>query len=602
MKLPIWNRNYSIKTAFMFHFFIIIMILLIAVSFVSYAFFSKYLIEQSRAASLTITKEVMANIDFYFNEVEQTLRDASANPSIQTGVKDMELSNMQVYLNNIREVQSFLNNLTIFRPDIDDIILTRADGKVFDSANKSVRPTYLFPQAPWFPDLSHLTNQTVFVGPHMQDYYYDNQAVNTQTVSAVSPMWDMRKSNHRIGAVIVNLNMSKISSILERLEITPAQRVYLLDNNNDLVYTNTKEKQLSFSDSFLQQLSPSHVNGYYMEGTGADQLLLVYAHSKINDWRIVLGVPISDVTRKINEFRLILALMFMIVLPLVWGIVYFISNRITSPIKMLMSQMTGIEKWIEQSEMAGKNMPRSYYEIDVLNQRFHIMVHKINKLIDQAYKLELEQKDSELRSLQARINPHFLYNTLQAIKSLAMLGRNTDVSRVVTSLGQLFRYTIGKEDYMVSVQEEITHLQNYLDIQIRWLHQHCEFSIEMDERLNDCQIPRLSIQPIVENSFSHAFQQMNRKYQVRIAGYVHNEQAIIDIWDNGSGIETSRLVQIQADLDAVTGDQGNHIALLNVHRRLKLKFGKEYGLSLDSRPGEWTNVRLTLPFRDTRNN
>ncbi|MCJ8014111.1 histidine kinase [Paenibacillus sp. KQZ6P-2] len=540
----------------------------------------------------------MANIDFYFNEVEQTLRDASTNPAIQSGVKGKAPSTMQDYLDNIREVQYFLNDLTIFRPDIDDIIIVGADGKAYDSANKSVRPTYDFSQAAWFPDLSHVTDQIVFVGPHMQDYYYDHQAMSTQTVSAVSPIWDLRKSKYQIGAVIVNINMSKISSILERLEITPAPRIFILDNQYDLVYANTNDSEFPSSNQFLQQLNTSYASGYLMEGTGANQQLLVYSHSKINNWSIVLGIPISEVTKKISQFRWILVLIFIIFVPIVWFIVYFISSRITFPIKKLMSQMVGIEKLIEHSKLVGRNMPRSYYEIDVLSQHFNKMVYKINSLIDETYRLELEQKDSELRALQARINPHFLYNSLQAIKSLAMLGRNTEVSRVVTSLGHLFRYTIGKEDYMVSVQEELTHLRHYMDIQIQLLSQNCEFDIEMDERLHNCKVPRLSIQPIVENSFFHAFHQMDRKYRVRITGHVQGDQAVIDIWDNGSGIEADRLAHLLASLEAATGDQGNHIALVNVHRRLKHKFGKAYGLSLDSRAGEWTNVRLTLPFRD----
>ncbi|MEK8131965.1 sensor histidine kinase [Paenibacillus filicis] len=595
--IPVWKRKHSIKTAFMLHFFVIIFILLIAILYASYVFFSNYFIEQSRITSLTITKEVMANIDYYFNEVQETLLDASVSSSIQVGVRGTSgtsgtATGMKFYLDNIREVQRYLNDLTAFKPDIDDIIITKMDGKSFDSAKKSVRPTYAFDQAEWFPELTAMKSQSIFVGPHKQDYYYDSDAVNTLTVSAIAPIRDIYMNHNNIGAIIVNLNMSKISAILERLEISPGYHVYLLDNHQQLVFSNSNTAPASFLEAF----SPSGESGYYMEGTGTNHTLYVYAQSKINNWSIVLGVPIAEVTKKIREFRLIIILLFLLILPMVWLIAYVISNRITSPIKKLMSRMTSIEKWIGQGTWKVEPLNQSYVEIDVLSSRFDLMVHRINDLINQAYRLELEQKDSQLRALQARINPHFLYNTLQTIKSLAMLGNTSDISRLVTLLGHQFRYTIGKEDYMVTVEDEISHLKHYLEIQIKWLRTPCEYEIHIDDRLLACQIPRLSIQPIVENCFAHAFAGLKRSGSIRITGYIRDKQAILEIWDNGTGISNAALAELRANLDTLANDQGDHIALLNVQRRFVLKFGQAYGLSVESQEGSWTRVRLALPI------
>ncbi|MFC5404093.1 cache domain-containing sensor histidine kinase [Cohnella soli] len=591
-----FKRKTSIQTAIMINIFVVVTVLLTIVTYASYAIFSNFLVEQSRNNASMMTKEVMANVDFYFNEVEETIMDASSNPNVQIGVKDKAKISMKYYLSYIREIQNYFNNLTIFKPDIDEIIIVKADGTSLDSARKSVRLDYRFDSAEWFPDVHRTKGQAVFVGPHEQQYYYDSNAAATETVSAVAPIRDIYRKDSIIGSIVVNLNMSKIASILNRLSISPNHGVYLLDDKQKLVYKNVGPEQPSFGTEFTDLLRKSTDNGYLIQGSGSARQLLAFSRSEVNGWTLVWNVPLSDVASKLNQFRIIAVILFFAFIPIVWMIAYLISNRITSPVKQLMRQMSGFEKWIGQDH-AGPSLPASgYHEIDVLSSRFRHMTGQINELINEAYKLELVHKDSELKALQARINPHFLYNTLQTIKSLSALGKNEEVGKLVTSLGRLFRYTIGNDHYMVALRDELKHLQHYLDIQILWLRHDVEVSFDVDERLHEVKIPRLSLQPIVENCFIHAFKRMDKPCRIGIRVALDDQAVAISIYDNGNGMTQADLAELRrrlAELD--TRDEGHHIALLNVHRRLVLKFGPAFGLSIDSIEDEGFSVQIKLP-------
>jgi two-component system sensor histidine kinase YesM len=482
----------------------------------------------------------------------------------------------------------------VFKSDLDDIIILKKDGIVFESSGEPVMYGYDFFQADWFPKYHEIGNHIIFIAPHSQSYYYDNTKKDTMSISALYPIRDIFYNNRLLGIVIGNLNVKKISSIIQRLQKSNKERIYLMDNNQ-LIFTSEHEQSIEFNKFIFDKINKER-NGFIIDRIDGKKSLLMYTTSQVNNWKIIMTVPIELLTEKVRKFRNLIMIILLITIPIIWVITYMISNKIMRPINLLMNRMAIVEIGDFKINSLDDNYQEdSYQEIKVLSSRFNVMIERIGQLIDKTYKIELEQKESQLRALQARINPHFLYNSLQTIKSMAMLGLTKDISNMVTSLGFLFRYAIEKEDYMVTVQDEMDHARHYLKIQLRWLHKQCSIEYNVDQSIMDSLLPRLTVQPIVENVFRHGFTQFKNDNIIKISGWQENGQVILEIWDNGVGMSPQRLQQVRDNLETLKDDIGKSIGLRNVHNRLVLKYGKEFGVRLNSVEGKWTKVTLIFP-------
>lgn len=247
-----------------------------------------------------------------------------------------------------------------------------------------------------------------------------------------------------------------------------------------------------------------------------------------------------------------------------------------------------------------KEVPDIIYkdEIGTLYENYNFMITRIHTLLHENYQMGRELKSAEYKALQSQINPHFLYNTLDMISWLSYQKKPEQISSVVYSLANFYKLSLNKGKYIVPISDEISHVTYYMKIQDLRFSGEIRFLTDIDPVILQYSIPKITLQPIVENALFHGIlEKKSKSGQITIHGILAEDNVLLIVEDDGVGIPSDQLnVLLEADnSEAHADDSGSHYGLRNINKRIRLQYGEEYGLSFESIPGEGTKVVLRLP-------
>ena len=281
---------------------------------------------------------------------------------------------------------------------------------------------------------------------------------------------------------------------------------------------------------------------------------------------------------------------------LVAFISYYISQSITRPVR----ELSKITEKVARGDLSVHADVDTGSEIGVLSESFNEMIDRVSRLLDQVRVEQESLRRAELELLQSQINPHFLYNTLDTIVWLAEAGDQARVVSMVGSLSKFFRTSLGQGKDQVTIKDELDHVRSYLEIQQVRYQDILEYSIDVPKELYDSPVPKITLQPLVENALYHGIKNKRGKGRISITGKEENKCIYIYIEDNGMGMTEKRLEKVSEKMNdpGVFGseeDKGDVFGLSNVNERIKLKFGSRYGIHIDSVYGEGTTVTILLP-------
>lgn len=287
-------------------------------------------------------------------------------------------------------------------------------------------------------------------------------------------------------------------------------------------------------------------------------------------------------------------IVFAVILMVIIFLSYYIPLSITRPIRKL-SEVT---EQVAKGNLEVRSQVRSGVEINMLSDSLNTMIDKINELLRQVTEEQVRLRKAEFELLQSQINPHFLYNTLDAIIWLAESGEEKKVVDMVGSLSEFFRTSLNRGEDMVTIKKELQHVRSYLEIQQMRYQDILRYEIQVPEELYRYLIPKITIQPLVENALYHGIKNKRGFGQIVISGKIETDHFVIQVKDNGIGITEERLTQVNDGIrDKVL--TGNDIyGLYNVNERIRLNFGEKYGLTLESTYGEGTVASLSLPYME----
>lgn len=271
---------------------------------------------------------------------------------------------------------------------------------------------------------------------------------------------------------------------------------------------------------------------------------------------------------------------------------FFIAKSISKPI----SQLSKITRQIAGGDLTVRSTINTGAEVKVLSDSLNIMVEKLSQLIDKVKQEQQNLREAELRVLQEQINPHFLYNTLDTIIWLAEGERREEVVEMVGALSKYFRTSLSKGNDLVTLRDEIIHISSYLQIQqIRYID-ILDYEIHLPEELEQSKIPKITLQPLVENALYHGIKNKRGGGKIIVTASRMNDQILIRVTDNGMGMKEERLKEVEAVLKQQTRDTSDIYGIYNVNERIGLTYGTNFGLTIHSSYGEGTEVRVLIPL------
>ena len=271
----------------------------------------------------------------------------------------------------------------------------------------------------------------------------------------------------------------------------------------------------------------------------------------------------------------------------------FVARGITRPL----AKLTGTMHRIQSGETQLRVEPLGNSEIGELGSTFNQMLDQVETLLVQEYRMKLSLQQAQFDALQAQINPHFLYNTLETMSSIAQLQGCIEVSDLCESLANIFRYTLDLRAFS-TLEKELMHLKNYIYVMDVRMHGSVRYDFEVDDGLLSCRLPRLTLQPLVENAIQHGVRGVKHEKIIRLTAIRDGENLIVTVEDNGLGMDAGPInARLAADA-RMELEEGHSIGLVNINARIQMTYGDGFGVSVKSEPGQGTAVTVRLPVRE----
>lgn len=402
---------------------------------------------------------------------------------------------------------------------------------------------------------------------------------------------------HMAGTIFVEIQAASLRSIIGN-KIPEGGEIWVLEETGNIVYQTDVGKIGGSIGEYLDTQLLSEGQGSFVTKLNGEKVLAVYVRDPVNSWISMLVIPVSQMEKPIQNVKTLLIYTLVIALPLTLLLGYYFTRSILEPIRQLEWYMArlGLEKW----EKVIGSIPGN--EIGTLMLQYNQMVDQMQELVEKVYKAELQQsqdklikRNAQLQVLQTQINPHFLYNTLGAINTYAIEAEQTEIEQMVNALSKMLRYAVQNPLEPVKLADEVKHVECYLTI-MKYRHLRMpEVIWEVDSCLEQ-PVLRLTIQPLVENIFQHAFEGgIYEGYYIRISAR-REKGVLVEVEDNGSGIAGMPQGEY-VSLEQMPGITFG-IGLVNVNKRIQLIYGEEYGISLCRNASGGTTVRLSLPEQE----
>lgn len=390
-----------------------------------------------------------------------------------------------------------------------------------------------------------------------------------------------------VGKIQINVSFSFMDHIAENLKSNEGEHILLLDSKGNALYN---PDHINLTKVFSRQLAEQAEHRTYAIEKENYYFLQPIMGGKLTILKMVPKEVMLTGAVHIGRSGLFILIVSMILTAILSVVV---SNQVARPIVSLTKAMERVEETDFRVDMKVERTD----EIGILHRKYKEMIDRIRELIEKNYKRELETKDAQFLALQAQINPHFLYNTLQVIGGMAVKNGAGDIYKMTQKLALMFRYITNKQGDLVPLREEIAHLENYLYIQQVRFREKISVQLFVDESINEALIPLLSLQPIIENSFKHGFETQVEQGVIKIDIQEIFDEIEITIEDNGAGMSEERLREIRKKLQQEGFSEQRSIGLKNVDARIKLYFGREYGIDVDSENSYYTKVTIRIPSK-----
>lgn len=402
-----------------------------------------------------------------------------------------------------------------------------------------------------------------------------------------------KKLSESLGVIKADIPESVFRKILDQAMFTKSTSAALINNSHEMICA-SREARIRDPRTLMKIMSRLRTDNFSESvwktiRFGSERMLVGAQGINKTDWYLLLVIPYRDILEFSDQSRRQMLLVFLLIALLTFPLAFLVSASATNRIQKLTKQI----RKVETGNFGVTLQPGNHDEIGTLTHNFNFMVTKIATLMDEKYQLGREIKHLELKALQAQINPHFLYNTLDLINWMAIRANAPEIRKVVEALSKFYRLSLSKGEDMVSLHDELEHVKAFVAIQNMRFDNGIRLEVEIPEELRDYRIIKLILQPIVENSILHGILEKDCETgTITIRAAIGPGAVWIYIADDGVGMTPEAAAAI---LSAVSIRERHGYGLKNIDERIKLNYGGEFGLSFASKPGEGVQVTIKIP-------
>ncbi|KQX48412.1 cache domain-containing sensor histidine kinase [Paenibacillus sp. Root444D2] len=584
------------------HFVIVIVISSSIVGFVLYVQSSKEVDKQTNELLTQIVDNAMNHTDMYLKKYDR----ATLSMLTSTNVKEflnLDKNNFVSYFLSIRPIkEKVIQPLFINNPEISMVYLLGYNGlSIYDhNAETDFSHSVLLDKLESLKEITNNDGKLTI----MDWSFLDGRLALTRKIS------DRQTSKVFKGILGIELNIEELTSLWKGIRLGETGYFYIVNDNGKIVYHPKTEmigKQLN--EKLLTKLKENQ-NRIFNYKDGIERVHF-NRRSDYSGWTLVASLPLDELRAPVTNIRKTTLITCAIALIIALILAYRFGQSIIRPIKILENGMRRTEKgdWTRVAIIGRTD------EMDRLFVSYNMMVTRLQELMEQVYAEELKNKEyllrrqaAEFQALQLQINPHFLYNTLETIVCYAVVQDSQEIKEIVRSLSYMLRYSVRADLEEITVANELKHVLHFMNIMNYRLGYTFEVEVLIPPDLLLKKMVRLTLQPLVENVFKHAFPDgIESHHQISIDAFIDNDDFVVTVTDNGTGIAPERLMDLQSKLSM----QQTHthlpereareggIGLLNVHSRIQIVFGDKYGLSIsDNESMTGAKVTLRMPSKN----
>lgn len=599
-----WLLRMSLRQKIIASFITVALVSVLSMNALSHLYYSRATQEDFYNIAEKTTESLNHQLEIYFEQIAKSTYALNAGVLMYSSVllEQGDSSLIQDWLRDdsmSSEKQSMIKDIlrkyiSFNYPEIENIYLMSMDRRVLQAygsatdAEQSGQPWYALPM-----------DRQLGIIPT----FYE-KGLSFPVLAASIPIFDVTDTNLS-GRLVLQMRLTEIKNIVGKMRIGETGYIFMVSSDGRIVYHPDSDWMASpIEETGLSWLSLDEPNT--LQEWHGEQYLVSYSISEVTGWKTIALVPLSEMATGLQIARNSAVVVMALLILLIMIIVPIMANHFTRPMVQLKRAMEKLQTG-DLSVRAPVTSGRD--EIQMLGLSFNRMAERLNQLVNTVYNMELKevqikllQKEATIQALQNQINPHLLYNTLDIIKSIAFLEGVPRIERMAENLASLYRFTAKLEQSEISLSEELEHLKQYFEIIHIRFTKHFESKVYVDDKYAAASIIKLTLQPIAENAVKYAVEPRNGKAAVIVSAYPDGSDLIIEIADNGSGIEPATLLNLKERLSAITvlPDHGmkkyDSLGLLNVHNRLVLFYGNRYGIDIHSFPGQGTVVSVRIPF------
>lgn len=444
----------------------------------------------------------------------------------------------------------------------------------------------------WYKNAESAIENVHFSVPHIQNLYEDG-LYRYHWVVSLSRYVDINDGEiPGSGVLLVDMKYSVIEDVLKQInDSSEGIYYYMISRDGQMIYHPRKTEMARglFEENSLK--ASGYEEGTYEITTNGHKESVVVGNIAYTGWKLIGVVPESVQTARINNFRYYIFTTIMVLMMMLLEGNRLISRKISKPIRKL-------DESVKTYEAGGK--PDIYIggssEIRHLGYSVQRSYERIETLMEEIIRQQNERRKSELDALQSQINPHFLYNTLESITWMVEANKNKEAVFMISELAKLLRISLSKGRTIIKISDEIQHSRSYMNIQMARYKERFKIRFEIDDEINDYCIVKLVIQPLLENAIYYGVGNMDidDDGEIIVRGKKIDNEIFITVEDNGMGMREEEVENILKDNNK-TPKHGSGVGVINVHSRIKLMFGNEYGLSVESEADEGTKVTIHIP-------